>query len=410
MGTGSIIDVIGDETPHLMTFDELEPDAAEDIRKGRGDELTEEEANVEIVDVKVDEEGNIVDEKDDKKDADKTGDEENKGDGDNKDEDAERERKEAADAKAAQDKIDAEALAGADDKAGDGADKDSGDDQGDKGSLEDKDKAGADKGATDGADDGDKKGNSDTVPYARFKEVNDALKGLKATVDEMKANPPAAAVEKVDKKDDPPAFDLKAKISARNEAIADGDLDVANDIDMEIETHRQEQSDLRATAAANATMAQGQVAKVQEGVWERRGDTLTADKAQMERFVRLRTGLEKGGTPTHEALLEAEALIFGSNEVSELNKDADVDADAEAKAKAEADAAAKKEAQEKQKKDSVDRNAKAATQQPPATGKAGSSTKNDKRNVATTALELDDKEFDSLTEKELKIRRGDVVE
>ena len=52
--------------------------------------------------------------------------------------------------------------------------------------------------------------------------------------------------------DEPPPFDLKAKVAARNKAIVDGDEETANTLDLEIEEYRQEQANLAARQSVAA--------------------------------------------------------------------------------------------------------------------------------------------------------------
>ena len=95
-------------------------------------------------------------------------------------------------------------------------------------------------------------GRDDVVPRARLNEVLEEVRQLREQIGGGGA--PA-------KKDDPPAFDVKAKTKERNEKLLEGDIDAASAIDDEIAEFHRQQAASSAAAAAQQVIVQERVAE-----------------------------------------------------------------------------------------------------------------------------------------------------
>jgi hypothetical protein len=382
----SEVDIMADETP-------------EDLAAARGDYLTEDEQaaaalDIDPMDLDIEEEeadddaATTGDDEGTDTDDDAAGDGDDPGEGDDVDEG---------------DDLDGEGEA---DAAADGADPEGeADDEGDE--------------AIFGEDGEVREGFSGSIPYPAFKEKidnkNNKIRELEAKLlakeqADAKKVSDDAGVDTGSQADadssagkTPDGFDLKAKIIERNEAIADGDQEAAAEIDMEIETHRQSLADAAALRAVNQSKAQEKYHSTLTEVANRHLEDL-GDPSTQSRYIKMINFLvsSDGKTPV-EAALEAETMMFGAPK-AEVNIAAEEDTSAADKADA-AKAAAKAE----QKKNAVKKNADAASRQPPGTAGVGQGNR-DATTKGLTALEIGEKEYANLSEKEKAKRRGDIVE
>jgi hypothetical protein len=340
-----------DQEEQLMTFDDIDPKLSAEMRAKRGDDLPEDLASVEEVELDLDTE---------QQDADVTTD--------------------AADA--------GQQSAAGDDTAGQAAG----------------DAAAAAGEAAAGEAAEDRHGKVENIPYPRFKEINDELKRTREQLEQAQqqlaqqvkpaepAQDTAAAAE--------PEFDLPAKIKERNAAVYDGDLELADRLDLEIESHRQQKANKAALAAieqreqeARARTEQAEqekrkelILKTSNEVWDRRVSNFNADKELITQFDEMTSFLarEKGYDPV-KAILRAEELLFGKVTTPPVTP----------------------EVTDRQRQ-AIERNVDAAARQPSSLAATGAGSRNDQR-TPRTALEMDDKEYESLPDKQKKIDRGDVL-
>ncbi len=146
----------------------------------------------------------------------------------------------------------------------------------------------------------------DTVPYSRFKEVNDRLKALEA-------GQPA----KGEDGSDIPAFDMAAKLKEKNEALLEGDVDKATAIDLEVAKHQQLVADARADARAQKNRQEESIQKVVRQVQKKypQLDDSKGNKAfsaeTLAEVVALRNGYIAGGMPVQSALMKAADRLLG---------------------------------------------------------------------------------------------------
>lgn len=242
------------------------------------------------------------------------------------------------------------------------------------------------------------------IPKGRFDEVNEERKALAAQL--AHANAALAALATGGKApaakeaaEDPPAFDLKAAMRERLQALASGDDDRALELDEAIQQHTLAQATENARRqyeAAQATMTQQQQAAALKAT----AAELTAlypqldvkspdaDQDAIDFVVARRDRLMAEGKPAHEALRLA---------VTVAAKRFGFDGDESAPTKSDPVAARLLAARQ--------RNAAAAAAQPPELGGKG--------NRATQVARLDvekmtDEEFAALPEAEKKRLRGDV--
>lgn len=176
------------------------------------------------------------------------------------------------------------------------------------------------------------------IPKVRFDEVNTeknrlaaenatllaalARLGLPAPGDAPAAAAPAPAAE--------PEFNLRAKLKARNEALATGDDELALTIDEEIESHRTKE----ATRIARKEVEQANQETTQRNAQDamaRVGAQVKTDYPQLDNksaevdedaclyVLAKRDALIRAGKPAHEALREAAdlaAVRFGFSKAS----------------------------------------------------------------------------------------------
>jgi hypothetical protein len=243
------------------------------------------------------------------------------------------------------------------------------------------------------------------IPKGRFDEVNEERKALAEQLAQATAALAAltagtkTAPAKEPAADDPPAFNLKAAMRERLQALASGDDDRALELDEQIQEHTLQQAKAAARQeleASQATMTQQQQAAALKATaaemkqlypqLDEKG--AEADQDAIDFVVARRDRLIAEGKPAHEALRQAVVVAakrFG------------LDGDGTAPTKDDPAAARLLAARQ--------RNAAAAAAQPPELGGKGN------RATATARVDIEkmtDEEFAALPEAEKKRLRGDV--
>src|SRR5579862_3020825 len=143
------------------------------------------------------------------------------------------------------------------------------------------------------------------IPKARFDEVVDERNRL---LDHALKGAAAAA-----KKDEPPPFDLKAKIKERNTKLMEGDEDAALAIDLEVEEYRTGQAAERAAQRYRAERVQEDVAEA-SGTVESKFPQLKPgskkyDQDVVDEVVALRNVYIQRGMPVGKAIIKASERI-----------------------------------------------------------------------------------------------------
>jgi hypothetical protein len=253
----------------------------------------------------------------------------------------------------------------------------------------------------------------ETVPYARFKEKVgqhnrtkeelDALKEQNRILNEnlalMKQSAQPKAAE--DEKEKEEKFDLAGKMTEYNRMIIDGDDEGATRLFGEILDYQNQVAEQRAEKRVTETFtrkeqeaAHKQNLGLANEIVKRNQDALEAEPELAYDIAYFRAKFERQGMNVSEALLAAEKKVFGPKAEPEQ----DVDTIGK-KSPAEL-------AREKQKRDTITKNADAANRQPPPMN-GGRGQRESKQ--TTNALEMSDEEFDKLPEAEKQKKRGDVI-
>ena len=234
-------------------------------------------------------------------------------------------------------------------------------------------------------------GNSDTVPRARLNEVLEENRRLR----EASAAPAAPAEPAA------PAFDLKAKTKERNEKLLEGDIDAASALDDEIAKHHAATAAQSAAAAATqAIMAErvlDAVAEIQRKYPVLNDKKRSFDRDTLDEVVALRNVYIGRGERMDVALRKAAKRI--------CERGADLDDDGERGGGKTKD---RNVMTLKQKREAMRR----ARQQPPATGRHGSSGRPVKgaSSLSEEAVaRMSDAKFKALDPRDKAEARGDFV-
>jgi len=288
-----------------------------------------------------------------------------------------------------------------------------GDGEGEDGSGEDKTKAKGDKDQGHGHDQDD-----EPVPAPRFREVikqrNEARDQIKAIQDQNKVlmqtleslqkggarqagdgrqQQGAQGKEGEDRFKD---FDFKAKMSAYNDAVIDGDDEAAKELFSEILDYQNHQTEQRVVATiqnfnrAKETEANRQLAVE---IVNRHSNELDAEPELADDMAYYRAKFERQGMSIKEALLAAEKKVFGAAGKTDDGDDGGGDDHGESPA-------------ERRKREAIRRNAEAAQNQPPLP-KGGKGQR--AREMPKDALSMSDDEYAKLPEEEKRRLRGDFV-
>jgi hypothetical protein len=242
------------------------------------------------------------------------------------------------------------------------------------------------------------------IPKGRFDEVNERMKALAAQNDQLiaalasgKAAAPAPAAEPP-----PPAFDLRAAIKAKNEALATGDDDKALDLEMAIEQHRLEVAEaaaLRRIAEDNAQREANAIAadlkaagdEIKAQYPQLDGKSAEANEDAIVDVIAMRDARVARGVPAGDALRQAAAQaakLYGFEAVGGDNKPSPTSAAETARTIA-----------------ARTRNAAAARQQPPELNGVGNRASKPK---VENVEEMSEEAFAALPLDEKKRLRGDM--
>lgn len=236
------------------------------------------------------------------------------------------------------------------------------------------------------------------VPKARLDEVlaqnRQLLEALSAVAGTGKtAAAPAPAAE------EPPAFDLKAKIKEKNAALLEGDEDKALEIDMEIEDYRLAEATRRAETSA--------ISKIEARSVKTRTEAVVADA--FDKYTFLNDGSEDFKPEALEEVMMYRDHFFKKGHPLDVALQKAVDKVCPQYASTdEGEAEGKKPDPTKRDPKVVIRNAKAAKGQPPELGKAGTANR---ETIDTSKLDLegmDDEAFDALPAAVKAQLRGDA--
>lgn len=210
------------------------------------------------------------------------------------------------------------------------------------------------------------------------------------------------------KEDEPPPFDLKAKIKARNAKLLEGEEDAAADIDMEIEDYRMKEAEARADARAeakiNARLAQQETDRAIAEVMKQYPQLNDAksnkafDPEVLDEVITLRNGYIAGGMSVAEALRKsAKRLCKPSDAARDATRDPKRDAAGDGKAKNGRDPKA------------VQRTADAVRRTPPRPSSAGVGARGRGDANDLNPETMSEGRFADLSEDEMKKMRGDVL-
>lgn len=192
-------------------------------------------------------------------------------------------------------------------------------------------------------------------------------------------------------------------------AIADNDAEKKKRLRSEIREKTQQMAEARAAghaARATATAIEqirydALVNRMEAEHPELSPEHEDYDQSQVDEILELKDAFEKQGHGSATALEKSLKVVYKGAKAPEKKAPEKKDDTAEAKKKAEEEA-------EKRKQEAVERGLKQKGEQPP-TAKGAASDKGGKSNTAADAAKMSDKEFDKLTDEELKRARGDHV-
>ncbi len=258
------------------------------------------------------------------------------------------------------------------------------------------------------------KANSDSVPHARFNEVNERRKAaeqeaerLRAELEAMRAgskeSPKNTEQTQKDKGNQAPEFDVNAQEKAYLSALMDGNEEEAQKIRTGINQHLLEQATAKAVERVRAESEARERASAEQQAAKLLQETATAVVADyaflddpvhaevLDMIEARRDALIAKGVPAHQALREAADFIaprFAPEGFAPAKSGEGASKQADLRATA-----------------AVERGAKASMAQPPlpAAGMGNRSTGSDPLNVAT----MSDEQFERLPESEKKRLRGD---
>ncbi len=247
----------------------------------------------------------------------------------------------------------------------------------------------------------DDDGMPSTIPYGRFKEVNDTLKDerearirLEERLRLIEEAQGRGKPEQQEQQEQAPAVDLKELRRQRSEAIIDGDVDKIAELDEQIENELEARAVARASAQFEATRAEEAFKGVVKSSYEQYpfldNKSASANAEAIGEVVVWRDHYYANGASLAESLRMAVERVgprYAGEKVSTPTPPA-----------ATTDA-------EQRRREILARNA--SMNQPPPTSQAGAGQRgaSDKLNIN----ELTEQEFEALPEKEKARLRGDFV-
>jgi hypothetical protein len=275
-------------------------------------------------------------------------------------------------------------------------------------------KEAADKAAAEPKDEAEKK-EEPRIPKSRFDEAvkkaraeaEAAMKRADDLESQLKASQGELDLKKV-------AEEIDVLEEELEKAIADGNVEVKKRLRSEIREKNQQMAEARAAGhAARATATAIEQIRYDAlcDRMEREHPELDPqhedyDQTVVNDILELKEAFEKAGHGSATALDKALKVTF-KGAPAPKKKDEKAPDDAEVKAKADAKAKGDAEAA-KRTAEAVKRGLEKQDQQPPAT-KGTDSDKNGKKNTAADIAKMSDKEFDKLSEDDLKRLRGDAA-
>lgn len=224
-----------------------------------------------------------------------------------------------------------------------------------------------------------------SVPYERFKEVNDELKQLRAHAASLEERPkPAEQAEPVK------AFDFEAKEAEYTTAVLEGDVEKAKAIRAEIRTEERVQTE----KVVEAQFAHREMLREMKDVGARafekypylNHESEEANKEAIDEVLEWRSFYHAQGHSWPQALQKAVERVTKHYEVNTPKVEATEPLVSDRKVTA------------------IKRNAEVEKRIPaPPSGQSGGGEKR------IDVAKLSEKEFESLTETEMKRLRGDIV-
>jgi len=267
------------------------------------------------------------------------------------------------------------------------------------------DKAAADKAAAD-------KKTEPMIPKGRFDEAvrkarDEAAVAIKRA-DELEAQLKASQGEVDAKK---VAAEIDALEEELEKAIADGNIEAKKRLRAEIRDKNQQVAESRAAAhAARATAVaieqiryDALVNRMEVEHPELDPNHENYNEEQVAEILEFKEAFEAKGMASSAALEKSLKAVYRNGPKPEKKEESDADKKAEAEAKAKAEA-------EKRTAEAVKRGLEKKDEQPPQTKTGAASDKAGKdADPVKNAHKMGDKEFEKLSEEELKRARGDIV-
>jgi hypothetical protein len=252
----------------------------------------------------------------------------------------------------------------------------------------------------DAGDDPDDPGEAEQVPYGRLakevsrrKDLEGKLQALEERFNAMSQGQPEQPKQEAPK--DPLQEKrelLKAKNAEYQEAIIDGDVELATTLYSELLDINQDLAVHRATTAVQERSSKDQITEAANDLVSR-NEEFFLDPVNVEMFNGARAAYMQQGLSFVDAMRKAEERLIPKAKAEPPAKDPDPTVAETARAA--------------QQRRAVEKNARAAQQQPPrAEGGEGMRREPSKKR---SVKDLSDKEFISLSEAEKKKLRGDIV-
>ena len=260
-------------------------------------------------------------------------------------------------------------------------------------------------------------GKVDSIPYPRFKKVNEKGQALQAENEKLKAeleqlrkgqqsqseNPSGSQPPDGQQQQQQPSVNAKIKELSRDytEAILDGDGERAAELNAELIELQAALSAEKATASIMEREAANGVNKVVDGILDRHADYFN-DQLNLDQFDVVKNHyIVREGMSLTDALHAAETRIFGEEKekkAEENESDNGIISEAE-----------KERIRSEQRQRAIAKNVKAAKSQPPSISvgvgnRSPATAKSDSRN----GLTITDKELKTMSKQDLAKARGDV--
>lgn len=243
--------------------------------------------------------------------------------------------------------------------------------------------------------------NGGMVPVGRLSEViRQRDQAVQLVLEQQRQSQTVAA-----KKDDTPAFDMKAKLKERNAAILEGDEDKAQAIDLEIQEETSRNAIARATEASTQAALQvieqnatqqviRQLQKQHPELDDSKGNK-KFDQDSLDAVIAMRDALMKRGMPMADALVRAARKICGEP----------VEAAAKVKNKDKGGKGGQPGKSMRQKMEALKR----AKKQPPRTHAAGTGNRSSAERHEEEGDVLSERNMRRMSDHDKRVARGDFV-